>query len=82
VSNTKFLVLHEVTKAGDRMRYIAPANLIALLVDAENYSILGGDARPPSGSKTYVRFVDGTGSFVDESLDELQQRLEDARMVL
>ena len=84
MSDTKFIALHEVSLKHGTTKYLAPVGFIRLLIDAERYAATSDDfgIKVPRGARTFVQYIDSSGSWVEETLDEIQKRLEDVRMVV
>jgi hypothetical protein len=83
MSDTKFIVLHEVSLKHGITKYLAPIGFIRLLIDAERYAATSIDGiEVPSGARTFVQYIDSSGSWVEETLDEIQKRLEDVRLTV
>lgn len=80
MADPKFIILHEVHKKGI-MRFVRQVDFISLIMSSDD-AVAQVDAKAPQGAQTYITFVDGTGYFVEETLEEIATRLNNNHLVL
>lgn len=80
MNKSKFIVLHEVHEKGI-MRFVRQVDFISMVMGADDVSSQV-EIDVPRGSNAYITFVDGTGYFVEETLEEITTRLDSNHLVL